>query len=198
MARITDNDKNLIIADYHTGKYSQRDLAKKYDVSIGTINKITKEINPENEHLVNAQMSLLSAKAYLTNEQMNAIMNTAKEELFNKGLVTNASQLAVIRSTQQLARNSKKAMTKVKQYNEGGQVCGESIELYEIELDSTDIKNNVDSIDKASITLGVSQRHANSQVNIQNTNAIQANIDLSKMNDKEISSYYLDIIKNES
>lgn len=172
MARLTDNDKNLIVADYQTGKYSQRDLAKKYEVSIGTVNKLTKEINPINEHLVNAQISLLSAKSYLTNEQMNAIMNTARDEVFNLGIVQNASQLAVIRSTEQLSKNTKKAMTKVKQYNDGGQVCGESIELYEIELDSADIKNHVDSIDKASITLGVSQRHAKTEIN--NTNAMQA------------------------
>jgi len=36
------------------------------------------------------------------------------------------------------------------------------------------MKHIVDSIDKASITLGVNQRHANSQVNISNTNAVQS------------------------
>ena len=41
--------------------------------------------------------------------------------------------------------------------------------------DAQDMKHIVDSIDKASITLGVNQRHANSQVNISNTNAVQNN-----------------------
>ncbi|NBL01191.1 MAG: glutamyl-tRNA amidotransferase, partial [Erysipelotrichia bacterium] len=56
MARLTDHDKKLLIADYHTNKYSQRDLAKKYNTSIGTVNNLTKEVSPQNEHLVNAQI----------------------------------------------------------------------------------------------------------------------------------------------
>ena len=68
MARLTDHDKKLLIADYHTNKYSQRDLAKKYNISIGTVNNLTKEITPQNEHLVNAQISILSAKAILPPE----------------------------------------------------------------------------------------------------------------------------------
>ena len=39
--------------------------------------------------------------------------------------------------------------------------------------DAQDIKDLVDANDKLSITLGVNQRHSNSQVNIQNTNAMQ-------------------------
>lgn len=45
-----------------------------------------------------------------------------------------------------------------------------------ISLDSKSAKEYIEAIDKASVTLGVNQRHANSQVNIQNTNAQQTNI----------------------
>ena len=40
--------------------------------------------------------------------------------------------------------------------------------------EAKDIKDLVDANDKLSITLGVNQRHSNSQVNIQNTNAVQS------------------------
>lgn len=44
------------------------------------------------------------------------------------------------------------------------------------DLDMMGHKNAQDLIDKASITLGVSPRHANSQVNFNNTNAQQNNV----------------------
>jgi len=46
MAKLTEHDKKLLIADYHTNKYSQRELAKKYNVSLGTVSNLTKEISP--------------------------------------------------------------------------------------------------------------------------------------------------------
>ena len=53
---------------------------------------------------------------------------------------------------------------------------GEGIQGFEkVGLGSSDYKNLQDTIDKASITLGINQRHANSQVNISNTNATQVN-----------------------
>lgn len=168
MAKLTDKTKTLIIADYHTNKYSQRELAKKHNVSIGTINKLTKEIQPKNEHLVNAQISILTASAMISDEQMNAIMNTAKDEVYNKGLATNATQMNLIRITEHLAENKKLEKINV----------GDGVQNFEpVGLGSSDYKNIQDAIDKASITLGVNQRHANAQtqVNIENTNAQQNN-----------------------
>ncbi len=132
MAKLTDNEVKLLIADYHTGKFSQRKLAEKYNVSIGKVNQLTKEVTPINEHLVNAQMSILSAKSQLTNEQMNAIMNTAQELAFNKGLVFNVSQKALQKASMLLDQSE----------------------------DMNELKTAVDLADRASLTLGVNQRHA--------------------------------------
>ena len=35
-------DKEALLADYHTGDYSQRQLAKKHKISNGTVANITK------------------------------------------------------------------------------------------------------------------------------------------------------------
>lgn len=164
MARLTEKQKELILADYDTGKYSQRQLSKKHDVSIGTVNKLTKEVQPQNEHLVNAQVAILSAKALLSDEQMNAIMNTAKDELLNRGLVENATQLNLVRTTEYLANNKK-----LEKVNVGGGIQ----DLVEVGLASDDFKQCQDAIDKASITLGVNQRGASTQ--ITNNNAQQNN-----------------------
>lgn len=57
MAKLTDEIKNKISADYHTNKYSQRELAKRHSVSLGTINNITKGVVPINEHLVEKEFN---------------------------------------------------------------------------------------------------------------------------------------------
>lgn len=166
MAKLSDYDKKLLIADYHTNKYSQRELAKKYNVSIGTVNNLTKEVTPQNEHLVNAQISILSAKSILPIEHLNAILNTAQEEVYNKGLVTNASQLNLIRTTQYLANNKKLEKISV----------GDGVQQFEeVGLGADDFKQCQDAIDRASITLKVNERFApKSDVNL--VNAQQNNI----------------------
>ncbi len=158
MAKLTDNNKSLLIADYHTGKFSQRELAKKYDVSLGTVSKLTKEVNPQNEHLVNAQITVLSAKAMIPPEQMNAIMNTAQEIVYNQGLVTNATQLNLVRMTQCISDNVKSEKINV---GMGAQ------QFQMVELGSSDYLNLQSAIDKAAITLKVADRHApKSDINI--------------------------------
>ena len=78
MAKITDETKEKILADFHTGKFSQRELAKKHNVSKTLIANLTSGLKPKNDHLVEAQISLLSAKQSLSEAEMTAIMTTAK------------------------------------------------------------------------------------------------------------------------
>ena len=173
MAKITEKDKKLLMADFLTGKYSQRELAKKFNMSLGTVNKLTKDVEPINEHLVNAQISILTAKAILPNEQMNAIMNTAQEEIYNRNLITNATQLNLVRTMEYLSNNKKLEKVSV----------GTGLQdLVEVGLGADDFKQCQDAIDKASITLGVNQRHSNSQINInnENTNAQQNKVEINK------------------
>lgn len=166
MAKLSDYDKKLLLADYHTNKYSQRELAKKYNVSIGTVNNLTKEVTPQNEHLVNAQISILSAKSILPIEHLNAILNTAQEEVYNKGLVTNASQLNLVRTMEYLSKNKKLEKRGV----------GDGVQVFEeVGLGADDFKQCQDTIDKASLTLKVNERFAPKQ-DINLTNAQQNNI----------------------
>lgn len=150
---LSDTQKLEIIAEFKTGKYSQRELAKRHSASVGTINSLTKNIDKENEHLVNAQISMITAKAYLPVQELNAILNTANEIVFNQGLVTNATQLNLVRITQHLKENKKLEKINV----------GDGVQHFEeVGLGSGDYKNIQDAIDKASVTLGVNERHAKS------------------------------------
>ncbi|MFA7084984.1 MAG: hypothetical protein WC141_10715 [Arcobacteraceae bacterium] len=167
MAKLTEHDKKLLIADYHTNKYSQRELAKKYNVSLGTVSNLTKEINPQNEHIVNAQITILTAKAILPVEHLNAILNTAQEEIYNKNLITNATQLNLVRTMEYLTKNQKLEKINV----------GDGVQNFEpVGLGADDFKYCQDTIDKASITLGINQRHANTNIKVDNNNLQQTNL----------------------
>jgi len=148
MAKIlSDKEKSLIIADYKTGQYSQRELAKKHNVSIGTVNKLTKDIETSNEHIVNAQKSVLIANATLPNDEMNAIMNAATNKFRREGLINNNAELI-----------ASKIPTMLEQ------------------IDSpSDLKTLAEANDRLAITLKVAERHApksDTNVAIQNNNLV--------------------------
>lgn len=142
MAKLTSNDIENLLADFNTGKFSQRDLSKKYNVSLGKINQLVKGLEPKNEHIVEATKTVLKAKEELTNAEMNSIMNIAEQELRNKEIIMKATL--------------KNITSMIKKINDGSSIAEHKIAQ--------------DAIDKASITLNVNPRHANSQININNEN----------------------------
>lgn len=152
MAKLSDREEENLVSDWKTGRYSQRDLADKYNCSKGKVSQLTQGIEKaQNGHLVDCQISLLSANAYLSDSEMTAIMTTAQNEVFNKGLVTNATQLNLVRTTQYLANNKKIEKRGV----------GDGVQVFEeVGLGADDFKQCQDTIDKASITLKVNERHA--------------------------------------
>ena len=91
------------------------------------------------------------------------------EQLRRQNLVFNASEKLLVKATQMIDKNQT-----VDKINIGAGIQ----QIEPRELDSSDLKNLADTIDKASVTLGVNQRHSNSQVNIQNSNNQQTNIGL--------------------
>lgn len=152
MARLTDEDRENILALFHTGEYSNNDIAKKYNTSHTTINKITKNLTPKHKDKVSTLVSVKSELAKESFKEIQAVETLVEEKTKHLKLINdNATKLA----------QKINVMT--------DEVC-----------EAKDIKDLVDANDKLSITLGVNQRHANSQVNISNTNATQTNIELNK------------------
>ena len=133
------------------------------------------EWEKENETKTKQKETLVSKLAELSDFNITIMHEKVLEETRLKTLITSTSSLALIRNNQMLTKNKKQSMTKVKTYNSKGQADGETIELYEIDLEPKDVRDIVESTDKASITLNLNQRHAN-PTNIENTNANQTNI----------------------
>lgn len=153
MARLTDKQREDIKNQLILGE-SQYSISRDYEVSSATVNKIFKTIR-EDEFLVKEVKEEIAIKTKLFSQSesiVKAFDDKVNEQLRRQNLVFNASE---------------KALKKLDS-------------LIDMTEDAQDMKHIVDSIDKASITLGVNQRHANSQVNISNTNATQTNIELNK------------------
>ena len=159
MAKITEAIKEKILADFHTGKFSQRELAKKHSVSNGTVANLLKGLTPKNEHLVEAQITLLSAQTQKSEIEMSSILSAAKDEAYNRGLIFNATQKNLNRVIDMLDKN-----TKLEKIN-----VGEGVQNFEpVELNANDYKALQEMIDKASLTLGVNQRGVTTQINNAN------------------------------
>ena len=140
MARLTEDTKAKILADFHIGK-SQNWLAKDYECSPATINKICKGITPKYKEKVNAVVAIKSELAQESEYQSECFDKEVNENLRRKQLVYVVSEKII-----------KKAE-----------------EMMETVVETpADLKALSDTVDKTSITLGVNQRHAQSQVNIQN------------------------------
>lgn len=166
MARLTDEQRGKILADFNIGK-SQNELARKYNVSTATINKLCKGLVPKYKEKVNTVASIKSELLDESEYQNECFDKEVNERLKHKEFLFKAS--------------IKNISTMIKKINE------------ETTIGEHFVAQN--AIDKASLTLGINPRHANSQVSIQNTNAVQTTIDVSKLSDKELSNYYLDLVK---
>lgn len=148
MARLTPEDRELILADYHTGHYTQRELSKKYDCSTATINKLTKGKEPKHEQNVNA---IVTATAQIHSEseqnehEVNAVVNIIEEKTKHLKLINdNANKLAG------------KIMTMADQIDT-----------------PNDLKTLVDANDRLAITLKVADRHA-PKIDITQQQAVQS------------------------
>ena len=170
MARLTDSDREKILSDFHIGK-SQNELAKKYNCSPATINKICKGITPKYKDKVNSVVAIKSELSKESEYQSECFDKEVNDLLRRTGIINNLTELNMSKLKNHLTENKKLEKVSVGQ---GMQ------DLVEVGLGTSDYKEAQDAIDKASITLGVNQRHSNSQVNIQNTNAQQNNIKLNE------------------
>lgn len=165
MARLTDKQRDMIISDFNIG-VSQNQLALKYECSPATINKLCKGLEPKYKDKVNTVVSIKSELSKESEYQSECFDKEVNNQLRLKQIVFNASEKLLVKATEMI----KKGQT-VDKINVGAGIQ----QIEPRELDSSDLKNLADTIDKASLTLGVNQRHSSSQVNIQNTNATQVN-----------------------
>ena len=167
MARLTDKQREDIKNQLILGE-SQYSIARDYEVSSATVNKIFKTIT-EDEFLTNEVKEEIAIKSKLSTQSkslVKAFDDKVNDQLRLKQIVFNASEKLLVKATQMIDKNQT-----VDKINIGAGIQ----QIEPRELDSSDLKNLADTIDKASITLGVNQRHSNSQINVNTQNNLENN-----------------------
>lgn len=96
MARLTDDQRERILADFHVGK-SQNELAKIYEVSPATINRLCKGLAPKHADKVNALTRIKTELADESECQVNAIHREVDErtkhiQFFTHAAITNVKE----------------------------------------------------------------------------------------------------------
>ncbi|WNL28001.1 hypothetical protein QUR76_06850 [Arcobacter cryaerophilus gv. pseudocryaerophilus] len=169
MARLTDaqreNIKNaLLLGD------SQYKVAQDFNISSATVNKIYKSIDEktllEVKDIVKEEVAIKSTLSNQSESFVKAFEDKVNEQLRLKNLVFKATEKIIKKATDII--DSGKVTDKLN--------IGDGVQQFEPrELNTTDVKNLADAIDKASITLGINQRHSNSQINVNTQNNLEQN-----------------------
>lgn len=174
MAKITDRQKSNIIAKWDTGEYTKTQLSKQYKTSESNIRKIVGKEEPRNAHLVEAGVMLETLKKCdKSANEIQAIDNAIEQRLkieFDKDnlkvKIYETQVKAIDKINKLLEEGRYKKPIKVKNGDY------EVIEQCEHDLTSSDYKNCVEAIDRASVTLGVNERHSSSsQVEVNQNNS---------------------------
>ena len=177
MARLTDDTRDRILSDFHIGK-SQNWLAREYECSTATINKLCKGVTQKYKDKVNAVVSIkseLSQESKYQSECFDAEVNT---QLRRTGIINDLTELNMDKLKTHLTNNKK--LEKVS--------SGQGIQnLVEVPLGTSDYKEAQDAIDKASVTLGVNQRHSNQSINVNTQNNM---VQLEDIKNRKLSDFY--------
>ncbi|MBE3610500.1 hypothetical protein [Campylobacter californiensis] len=79
MAKITEQIKDQIRAEYKSGA-SKKSLSIKYEVSIGAVFKICKDVSQENSELVKQQVAINTALSTQSETEVKAFHEIVKEQ----------------------------------------------------------------------------------------------------------------------
>ncbi|MCT7528802.1 hypothetical protein N5T79_06550 [Aliarcobacter cryaerophilus] len=179
MAKLSDRQKNNIIAKWKTGQYTKIALAKTYKVDEKTIRKITENIEPKNADFVEATLMLEKAKkSELSPIEITEIDKAVKYRLEkefsddNKKVRIYDTSFKILNAIDEILKKGK-VEEKVS--------VGDGVQQFEERhLNANDTEKLANAVDKLSITTNVNQRHSTSQINInnENTNAQQNNINI--------------------
>ena len=175
-------------------KKSNKEQWKK-ETEGNTLKSEIKAFEKEKETFKQKETDLIKRVSNLEEYQITILDDLIQEELGNKSLLFSTANLSLIRKNQLLTKNTKQVIAYETIYSDNGKPISKTPIAVDVELEPNDLKTIDDGIDKNAISLELAQRHSNSQVQINNSNAVQTIVDIEDMNPKQITNAYMDIIK---
>jgi len=198
MAKLSDTQKeelkllSIEVDENNKKRYTQQQLADKYGISKGMVNRyIQPKVNKVNK-IIDEEVSIHrdykklqeEKSKHLTKSEQIEVNKQIESKLYAEQLV-NSVVLSSLLANQQILEDG---------YVEDKINVGDRVQKFEKrKINTSDTLNIINGTDKASITLGVNQRHANSQINVNTQNNMQQNTVLNK----EIVTQTLENFENE-
>jgi predicted DNA-binding protein YlxM (UPF0122 family) len=163
--------------EYFEAGLSLTEISDRIGISKPQISKKSKaelwEKGNEKKHLVSQAVEVAIGKEKLKETALIVHDELVNEQIRRQGLVFGATEKLIKRANRML--DSNQTIEKVS--------VGDGVQSFEPrELNTTDLKNLSDTIDKASVTLNVNPRHSTQQINV-NTQNNQVQV-------KEFSEFY--------
>lgn len=171
-----DIEKDTGISKAQISKKSKKEQWEKETDKISIKSDIV-EFDRKKETLDKEKETITKRLSKLSDFEITILQEKMEEEgaSLARSLVFNNAMLALVRSNEELTRGNKTVMLKTNKFFGEGQ-REEVYEPYEIPLCGSDIKDHVELTDKASLTLGINQRHAKSgDVNVQTNTQVNNN-----------------------
>lgn len=138
-------DKEQLLADWRTGEFKHQELADKYKMSRPNVARIVKDVAQDLTPILTRKIESEQELAELSDKELTSVNDRAKHIIEDAKMIRTLTKNNMVGVGAKLQDHSK--------------------------LNMLDHKNAQDLIDKASITLGVNDRHAkpaNIQQNTQN------------------------------
>ena len=172
MAKLSQVQKNNIIAKWNTGQYTKVQIAKAYKVTEKVIRELVGKEPPSNADIVEAGVLFEKAKkSDKSTSEINAIEQAIKYRL-EQEYTTDKNRIKVYDITTDVLNGVQDLIKGKKAKKIVTEGCGKGLSTsreMEIDLQAIDYKAAMDTVDKASITLGVNERF-NSKVEVNNAN----------------------------
>ena len=166
MAKLSDRQKNNILAKWNTGTFTKVSLAKQYKVSEKIVRNIIDGQSPKHGDIVTKQVSLNERKkSELRPIEFQAVNSAVLHIEKNRKHINDLTKL-VTKGLKKLVKKGK--AQKVVTVGQGMGMS--SPEIVEHDLQAKDYKDIQDTIDKASVTLGVNERFSTQKVEVNNQN----------------------------
>lgn len=196
MAKLSDRQKVNLRAKWDTGQYTKKQLAKAYKISDVMVGKIVGKEAPKNADIVEASVIVEKAKKFdKSSAEVSAIDQAVKYRL-EVEFSEDQNKIKIFDTTSKILDGVANLIAGGKAQKVVTEGMGDGMsraEVKEYDLQPADYKNAMDTVDKASITLGVNKRHApKSEITNNNTNGQQTNITA-----PEIEGYSVEVITEE-
>ncbi|WP_323586027.1 hypothetical protein [Aliarcobacter butzleri] len=174
MAKLSDRQKNNIIAKFKTGTYTNIQLAKLYKVDERTIRNITAGLSKDNADIVEAGVLLEKAKKSEKTPIEISEINKAIEYRLKQEFTEDNKRVRIYDTSFKILDTIDRILKKGKVEEKVS--VGDGVQQFEERyLNANDTEKLANAVDKLSITTNVNQRHSNSQINVNTQNNIQQN-----------------------